>query len=579
MTLLLAALAFVHFRERPVETPMARLSIAPPENNHFAGATGTTPAVSPNGRFVVFEAISADGESQLWLRPLDSLTAQPLAGTENASYPFWSPDSKSIGFFAAGKLQKLSVSGGGAAVLADASNPRGGTWSQEGVIVFAGTPYGGLTAISESGGSPHPVIPGDPKKAVRFPWFLPDARHFLYLNGVSGEYSVKIGSIDSPAEDRTLPGAVDSPAVFAQGQLLFVRGTTLFATPFDAKKMVYTGDAVALAEHVQMRGPVAALARFSVSGNGVLIYGTGSTDVALAWLDRSGKRLGTLGGPVGFGGGLRVSPDGKTAAVSVVKPSGGASDIWLYDVARGLRMRFTFDPAFDSAPVWSPNGRTIVFRSNRNGNSVLSRKAADGSSNEDVLFAGNMGLAKTPGSFSPDGKYLAYSENGKTGQDIWILPDPLGQPGSAKPYPFLQTEFNESDAKFSPDGHWIAYMSNESGRNEVYVTPFPGPGGKRQISPAGGSAPLWRPDGKELYYIAADNRLTAAEIEAKVGAFEVKKVDALFGPLVSVSGGVTSGNAYDVSTDGRRFLAAIPPEGDSREPLTVVQNWTAGLKK
>ncbi len=565
-----AALAFVHFRENAPEAPLTRLSITPPEKNGFPDASGTPAAVSPDGRQIVFEAVSSEGKSRLWLRPLDSLTAQPLAGTENALLPFWSPDGKWIGFFSSNKLKKVGLSGSPPTALADAPNPRGGTWSPDGVIVFAPTPFS-LAAVSQSGGAVRILSPPDAKTGRRFPRFLPDARHFLYLvDATGGEYIIAIGSLDSSKNDRILPGAVDSFAEYAQGQLLFTRGNTLLARPFDSKKLAFTGDAIPVVEQVEVDGPFTGLARFSVSGNGVLVYRTALGNSRLTWLDRTGKRLGTLGDAGIFFGRPQFSPDRKTVAVAAREVSGGNLDIWLYDVSRGLRTRFTFDPADDLEPVWSPDGRTIVFRSSRGGAGNLFRKQADGSGTEELLYADDH--IKLPYSFSPDGKYLAFERQDlKTGLDILILPDPLAKPGTSKPYPLVRTEFNEGDPTFSPNGLWMAYTSNESGRDEVYVAPFPGPGGKRQVSTAGGSAPLWRPDGNELFYYAAENRLMAAEVDAKGGAFEVKKVDALFGPLI--------GNGLDVSADGQRFLSAVAPEGESGEPLTVVLNWTAGLKK
>jgi Tol biopolymer transport system component len=362
---------------------------------------------------------------------------------------------------------------------------------------------------------------------------------------------------------------VDSFAEYAQGQILFVRGTTLLARPFDTNRLSFTGDAVPAAEQMKVgSGSVTGMASFSVSGHGILVFQGSSGSVRLTWVDRAGKRLSTIGEPADITQ-TRLSPDGKTAVIASLPSSSANPEIWLCDVQRGLRTRFTFNSASQNSPIWTPDGRAIVFRSNRLGRLDLYRKPADGSHNEELLYADN--LLKNLGSFSPDGRYLAYSAlDPKTGFDIWILPDPLGTPGASKPYPFLQTEFNEQNPQFSPDGHWIAYMSNESGRNEVYVTPFPGPGGKRQVSTAGGAEHRWRGNGKELFFVAPDGRLMAAEVNAKGVPFEVKKIDALFGPVVG---------DYDVTLDGQRFLVLAPEETDTNKPLTIVQNWIEALKK
>jgi serine/threonine protein kinase len=560
-------LAFVHLRDKPPESPMVRLNLQPPANYRFG--EGTPPAISPDGRKIVFEAVSAQGQRQLWLRPLDSLTSQPLAGTEGGSYPFWSPDNSSIGFFAAGKLKKMDASGGPATTLADALTPRGGTWSRKGVIVFSPTPYR-LMQVPAAGGEPQPATNFEGKAATRFPFFLPDGTHFLYLTRrtAQSQLNILIGSLASPTEERVLSEAADSFAIYSKGYLVFMKGTTLVARPFDEKRLEFTGEPVSVAEHVKLSAGITQLGEFSGSANGDLVYQGGMGNLRLTWLDRAGKHLGTLGDP-GPINGMQFSPDHKTAAVQM-RDTGGNVDVWLFDTSRGLRTRITSDAAYDNAPAWSPDGRTIVFRSNRNGPFDLYRKPADGSRNEELLYADN--LLKGSLSFSPDGKYLAYFAQGdpKTGTDIWILPDPLGTPGAMKPYPFLRTEYDESNPQFSPDGRRIAYNSNESGRNEVYVTPFPGPGAKRQVSPAGGTEPRWRADGKELFYLAPDDRLTVAEVDLKAGAVEVKKITPLFGP-------VTAG--YGVSADGQRFLTALPPDGEVAEPLTVVLNWTSGLKK
>jgi hypothetical protein len=358
-------LAFVHFRDKPPESPMVRLSLQAPANYRFHEAS--PPAISPNGRKIVFEAVSAEGQRQLWLRPLDSLTAQPLAGTEGGSYPFWSPDNKFIGFFAAGKLKKMDTSGGPDTTLADASNPRGGTWSQKGVIVFAPTPYR-LMQIPASGGVLQPATNFEGKAATRFPWFLPDGTHFLYLTRrtAGSQPTIQIGSLASPTEDRALSEAADSFAIYAKGYLLFMKGNTLVARPFDEKRLEFTGEPLPVAERVQVVARNSTqLGEFSASANGNLVYQEGLGNLRLTWLDRAGKHLGTLGDAAPLNG-VQFSPDYKTVGVQM-RDAGGNVDVWLFDALRALRTRFTSDLAYDNVPVWSPDGRTIVFRSNRRG--------------------------------------------------------------------------------------------------------------------------------------------------------------------------------------------------------------------
>ncbi len=340
--------------------------------------------------------------------------------------------------------------------------------------------------------------------------------------------------------------------------------------------LAFTGEGTPIAESVET-GRLNSLGEFCVSASGVLVYAEGGLhNVLLTWLDRTGRRLGTVG-EAGDLTGVQFSPNRKMVATAFRADSHGITDIWLYDVLRGLRTRFTFDRAKHWDPVWSPDGRTIVFRSDKTGQVDLYRKLADSSRNEELLYDDD--LTKVARSFSPDGWYLAYItvNDPRTRSDIWILPDPLGTTGAAKPWPFMQTEFNEENAQFSPDGHWIAYQSNESGRYEVYIAPFPGPGGKRQVSTAGGGEPRWRSDGKELFYVTADSHMMAAEVDLKGSAPEIAKAATLFEGILTFSGSTPAN--YDVSADGQRFLAALAPEGETGAPLTVVQNWTAALKK
>jgi len=580
-TVAFAALSAIHFREKPAELPVVRFDVGPPGGFRFAtfSAGPSNGSLSPDGRRMAFSAASADGKSQLWVRSLDALAAQPLAGTDGGTVQCWSPDSRSIAFAAEGKLKRIDATGGPALTLADAPTARGASWSKEGVIVFAPIANGPLARVSSAGGAASPVTKLDASRheaSHRYPWFLPDGRHFLYeagQNSGADHVTVRLGSLDS-SESKVLMDA-NSGAIYAQGYLLFLRGSTLMAQPFNAAKLALAGDAAPVAEHVRhIFNPAASLGLFDASANGLLAYHAGADTggLRLARMDRNGKRLSTVGDP-GTLGIMQLSPDGKNAAISVTE--GSNTDIWIYDLARGLHTRFTFDTATELAPVWSADGKSIVFSSDRKGHSDLYRKAADGSGAETLLYSD--GLDKRPSSWSPDGKFLLYStQGGATGTiDVWTLPLAAG----AKPYPLIQTQFNEVNGQFSPDGRWVAYQSDESGRAEIYVIPFhaqgDAPGGKRQVSTAGGTIPRWRRDGKELFYVAPGGKLMAAEVDAKGGSFEPGKETALFDGILT-----GLGFSYDVGPDGKSFLVELLPEQTTGvEPITVVQNWTAGLGK
>jgi serine/threonine protein kinase/roadblock/LC7 domain-containing protein len=573
MTVLLAGLSLVHFRENTPETTVIRSTILPPDKTSFGFNVEPrgVPSLSPDGRRLVFGTRSDDGVSRLWVRSLDSMTAQPLPGTEGAtnSYPFWSPDGRSVGFSSEGKLKKIDLSGGPAVTLVDVSPFRGASWSPQGVILF-GSNIGPLQRIPAEGGRATPATVIDPaskENSHRSPWFLPDGRHFLYSATVANTINATIcvGSLDS-RESRMILQA-NSNAVYASGHLLFLRDSTLMAQPFDAQSLMTTGEAVPIAEQVANNF---ARGFFSVSNSGTLVFQSGmQAGQTIAWMDRTGKRVAIAGEPGQF---LltSLSPDGKRAAVSVYDRGARNYDLWIYDLMRNLRSRFTFDPANEFEGVWSPDGSQIVFSSDRKGHSDLYRKLASGAGAEELLYSD--GLSKRPTSWSPDGKFLMYySQDPKTGYDICTLP----LEGDRKPVPFLKTGFNERDGQFSPDGHWVAYSSDESGRVEIYIASFPGSGGKRQVSVAGGQYPRWRADGKELFYTAPDGRLTAVEVNMKLSEVEIGAARPLFGTLATN----LAGYQYDVSADGQRILAIMPSEQAAAAPLTLVQNWMVGLKR
>ena len=576
----LAIAGVVNLRGTPSKNQLVRFTIAPPANGRFgipfSGSEGLHLAVSPDGQHIVFATIGNDGKVQLWLRPLDSTVPRPLAGTENAPFPFWKPDGKSIGFFAGGKLWRIDVAGGPALSLADAPDPGGGTWNDAGVIVFRPKRNGPLYRVAEAGGAVSAVTRLDAEGAESShwqPWFLPDGRHFLYATGVDArnQARIRIGSLESPDDNRVLQEA-DSSAVYAQGHLLFLRGTALMARPFDARRLQFTGEAVPAAEPVRVRGNSPGSA-FSASSTGLLVYARGGAedDFRLTWFDRTGKRLRVIGDP-GQLGRMDLSPDGKTVAVATFDR--GNADISTCDVVRGLCTRFTTDPGADDSPIWSSAGDVIVFRSVRNGVASLFRKPADGSASEQLLRTDKLNM--WPNSLSRDGS-LAYVTTGdpKTSNDIWFLREPLGAEGASKPSSFLHSEHTEQHPQFSPDGKWIAYESNESSnRYEIFVGLSSSSGTKRRISASGGVLPRWRGDGKELFYVGPDQRLMSARIEMKGNFVDVSKIEALFGGLI-----VGRGFLYDVAADGQHVLAVVPPESQPDEPLTVVTNFTAGLKQ
>jgi len=410
-------LAVIHFREAKPEQQVVRLTLLPPEKSSFNEI-----AVSPDGRRVAFTARDAEGKSRLWVRPLDALSAQALGGTDGAQYPFWSPDSQWIGFFAEGKLKKVEVSGAPPQVIANAGAPRGGAWNHDGVIVFAPNVTGPLMQVLASGGEPKAVTEVDASHQEsfhRWPQFLPDGRRFLYFiqSGQPEHEGIYAGSLDSKQKTRLLMST--SSGTYGMGHLLVLRERALLAQRFDADKLHLAGEAFPVAE---LAGVGTSFRRpgISLSETGVLVYhAAGGDSRRLQWFDRSGKRLETVGPPGDFLS-LDLSPDGRRVATQRVDPQTGNTDIWLFDLARGASTRFTFHPAIDGAPVWSPDGRRIAFRSTREGAFHLYQKDASGAEEELLLKTPSN---KYPTGWSPDGRCLLYSEQApRTSTDLCLLP-------------------------------------------------------------------------------------------------------------------------------------------------------------
>ena len=556
--------AYQHVSEQPPR--VLKMSILPPEKTEFP-ANGV-PALSPDGHRVAFAA-TRSGKTALWVRDLDSLTARELPGTEGASLPFWSPDGRSLGFFADGKLKRTDAAGGQVLTLCDAPNGRGGAWNQNDVIVFVPGVLGPMFRISAASGTPAPLTTlSEDELGHRYPSFLPDGHHFLYTaikidpSGLKGV--AYVADLDSKNR-QTVVAARSKVEYAAPGYLMFARDTTLLAQPFSLSRLQTMGEPVVVAEHISYQN-LDTRALYTSSQTGALAYvpaDAGGGNSQLAWIDRTGRSVGTVGVPASFGR-PAISPDGSSVMADVRDPQTGLSDIWLYDIARSTASRLTFNSRNNTLPVWSPDGGRIAFTSTQGGPTNIYQKAVGGGPEEPLE---KHPVPRNSLDWSRDGRYIFELVLGKS-YEIWVLP----LFGDRKAFPYLQNEFNETWAKLSPNGQWLAYTSNESRRNEIYVQTFPEPGGKWQISTSGGINPIWSRDGRELFFIAADGKMMAVDVKESGGRFSPGLPKALF------DAGLTPDAGYDVGKDGR-FLIPRNVEQAASVPLTVVVNWTAGLKK
>jgi serine/threonine protein kinase len=568
----LVTVSFFHFRETPPQPSIVRFQISLPEK-----ATNPIFQLSPDGKVLAFTAAES-GRRKLWIRPIDSLTPQAVPESEDATYPIWSPDSASIAFFVPGKLKKVAIAGGPSQTVCDAADGRGGSWNSDGVIVFSPGLGSAIERVSAAGGVPTAVTKiGIPGELQRYPVFLPDNKHFLYVVNVGKPEAngINIGSLDGAPplhilSDDSSASYVPSAASGGNGFLLFRRESTLMGLPFDPRQLRIAGDVFPVTEGVGTAGNT-SFSAFSVSNNGVLIYGNGGLGPKgdeMMWMDRGGKRLGNVGQPAQMAGDS-LSPDGKKVLISIFNLTRDAADLWLLDVERGVPTRSTFRPGISADGIWSPDGNTIVFQAD---NRMIYRKPANGTGKEELLLG--EGINSRPVDWSRDGKFVVYESTGSTtGNDIWLLP----MEGDHKPVPYLQTPFNEGDAQLSPDGRWMAYASNESGQPQVYVQAIPASGAKWQISPAGGVQPRWRRDGKELFYISTDQKLMAVPVKSGDG-FEAGASQPLF-ELDPIFPAMMGRFAYQPAADGLRFLVLELVGGSTAPPIDVVLNWQVALKK
>ncbi len=548
---------------KPTEpTVPAKFDVNPPPGSQFASINNIGgSAISPDGRTLAYMATNAKGVSLLYVRLLESLEAQALPGTEEAGRPFWSPDSKSIGFVAQGKLKRVDMSGGSPMTLCDVPVARGGTWSEDGQILFADRVVG-LKRVAASGGTPVPVTTVNQQSGEAFhyyPQYLPGGKHYLYLVRYADEEknAIFVGSMDGKPAVKLLETGYRAVYDPSSKRLLYVQGAgTLMARTLELDPPRLTGEAVTVTERVGL----ALTNRYlesSVSGNGTLFYarGSGGGKFQFAWIDRGGKQLEAFGQPVDADFRYSLSPDGTRVAYAAPS-NGGQNEVWVMELARGLSTRITFTGGF--APQWSPDGRRLYYRNGKG----IHWKAADGSGEEELLSKG--GPVDYPSSVSPDGKVLLYGA-----ADI----NTLTLTGERKSESYLATKYQEGFAAFSPDGRWVAYESYESGRQEVYVQGYPERRGKWLVSAEGGGYPQWRGDGKELYWTKPDGTVMAAGIMLQESGLQVGRAEALFRLPVGRS-------IFSPARDGKRFLVQVPERaGQEALPMVVVQNWAARLGK
>jgi serine/threonine protein kinase len=531
-------------------------------------------ALSPDGRFLALVAYSDQANKYvIWTHELGSRNATALSGTEDASHPFWSPDSRSIGFFANGKLKRVDITGGSAQILCEAPNGRGGAWNPEGVILFTPDFFTGLSQVSSAGGTPNEVTHPDFSRyesSHRWPVFLPDGRHFLYLAanfaGRFDKNEIFLGSLDS-TEKRPILSASANVSYADPGYLLYMRDNTLVAQKFDPRTFLLSGETHSLSDEVQYF-PQTDLALFGVAGKSTLIVqsGKGADKSQLTWFDRTGRPAGAIGSPGGFAN-PSISPDGRRVAFEQTDRDGRHVDIWIHELANNSTLRFTFGSSLNEIPIWSPDGKRIAYGSSQKLNFNLYQKNADGSgSEEQITDFGNMQTGIWD--WSRDGKFLLVRKD----VELWYL-----SAADHQAKPFLQPKWIVRNAQLSPDGKWVAYASNENGSWEVYVSPFPNPNSRWQVS-RGGGEPRWRRDGKELFYLAADGKLMSVPVKT-AATFEAGSPVALFQTHMRQPISAQDLFSYDVAADGQKFLINTKVDEPNAAPLSIILNWASDMEK
>lgn len=581
--LAVAAIAFALAYMQAVHAPQVSVHsyILPPEKATFqlTGTTAGPPVLSPDGLRIAFVAKNVDGKQLLWIRPLNSPVAQPMSGTEGATYPFWSADSRYVAFFATGKLNKVDASGGPPQALCDAPFGRGGAWGATGTIVFAPDTTSGLARVDAAGGTRVGLTTLDAKETShRWPDFLPDGNHFLYFahGSTTADSGIYLAALDS--KERKLLLRNDSNAIYAApGYLLFVRDNTLLAQRFNLRSLALEGEAKPVADHVAVNTDIWH-GILTTSANGELLYqhGAAGGGSQLVWYDATGKQGEPVLPDIADYYNPALSPDASKLAFEL--ENNGVADIWVLDVARHTKTRLTFGPQYSGDPIWWPDGKSIVFSygASASGNSLY-RQNADGTGSKEKLLE-TPGIIDIPFSVSPDGRYIAYMRRdpkSNSGWDIWALPMFPDKSGDQKPFPLVATNFSDVTPSFSPDSKWLAYANNETGRMELYVQPFPSGAGRWQVSTAGGGRPNWRKDGKELFFISPDGQIMAVDVSQNGASLQLGAPHALFKAATVVG----QNGPYAVSADGKKFVMNTVLPQSITEPLTLITNWPADLKQ